>query len=239
MRHVLMSSCLVVAVAAVLVGCSDPTEGISEAQVNAPVQTAAVAPTDAEATREPASPGEPDAPVAGEPAAAGPDQSSNVAYVLTGDSVIGFEGYKVTGSHIGGFGAFDGEVTVPAEGIDAAKIDVTIDMDSTYSDDPGLTTKLKGPDFFDVERFPEARFVSTGIDKTDDGYTVTGDLTLHGVTQNISFPAQITVDREKLVAEAEFTINRMDFGIEYQGMADDLIKEKVVIRLDVEGAPGR
>lgn len=202
MRHILMSLSLFAAVAAVLTGCADPTEGISEAQVNAPEQAA---------------------------------ETSVKTYTLSDESVIGFEGYKVTGSHIGGFGAFTGSVVVPPDGIEAAHISVAIDMTSTYSDDPGLTTKLVGPDFFDVEQFPESRFESTNIEKTDDGYRVSGNLTLHGVTQNISFPAQITIDRQGLVAEAEFTINRMDFDIEYPGVAGDLIREKVVIRLDVEG----
>ena len=69
-----------------------------------------------------------------------------------------------------------------------------------------------------------------------DGYSVTGTLDLHGVTKNISFPATIEVSDDGVRAQAEFVIKRFDFGIVYPGKADDLIRDEVVIRLDLQAS---
>lgn len=201
--------------------CSDPTADLPAAEVSAPdieepeSEPAATAPEDVQTAEEP----------------------EKQKYVIGRDSVIGFEGFKVTGSHVGGFADYDGTVSLAGDDLTTGEIAVQIDMTSTYSDDPGLTDKLLGPDFFDVENYPEASFHSTKIEADGDQYRVTGNLTLHGETNSIRFPATIELRGDKLIAEAEFTINRFDFGIEYPGVADDLIKEKVLILLDIEAAP--
>ncbi|MCB1055013.1 MAG: YceI family protein, partial [Acidobacteria bacterium] len=93
----------------------------------------------------------------------------------------------------------------------------------------------KSADFFDVETYPTATFHSTGVaaGETEGTYSVTGDLTLHGVTKQITFPATIAVTDDEVSAQAEFSINRFDFDIKYPGKPDDLIREEVVIGLDI------
>src|SRR5690606_18049800 len=112
-----------------------------------------------------------------------------------------------------------------------------IDTASLVADAEKLTGHLKSEDFFDVERFPTARFVSTSIQKGGEGestHTVTGNLTLRDVTKSIAFPAKIEAEGDEVEVEAEFAINRRDFGIVYPGMPDDLIKDDVLIKLDVD-----
>jgi polyisoprenoid-binding protein YceI len=92
---------------------------------------------------------------------------------------------------------------------------------------------LKSPDFFDVARVPTATFRSTEIRAEGEGHTITGDLTLHGVTKRISFPATLAVTDAQISANAEFSINRQDFGIAYPGMPDDLIRDLVVVKLSL------
>lgn len=149
-------------------------------------------------------------------------------------STLAFVGAKVTATHDGGFKTFSGTIDVPGGDIEAAKIDVEIDMASVFTDADRLTGHLKSPDFFDVAKFPKSRFVSTSIKKNSDGTaTVTGNLTLHGVTKQISFPATISVAGDTATAKAEFGINRKDFGIVYPGKPDDLIKDDVLLKLEV------
>ena len=64
--------------------------------------------------------------------------------------------------------------------------------------------------------------------------TVQGNLTLHGVTKSISFPATVTVKDGGVSLASEFALNRRDFGINYPGMQNDLIRDEVVIKLDVK-----
>lgn len=187
-----------------LVGCGNPADGVDEAKVSAASEGSAAA-------------------VAGAKSFA----------VNAESSTIGFEGSKVTGSHAGGFKAFKGTISV-ADGKIVSPSEIEIDMESTWSDSGKLTGHLKNADFFDVPSFPTSKFVLTSIESTDGGYTVSGDLTLHGVTKGVSFPAEVNVSDSQVALKAEFFIIRSDFDIVYKGKADDLIRDEVVIRLDVK-----
>ena len=157
-------------------------------------------------------------------------------YVIQPDSTIGFVGSKVTGSHDGGFKKFSGKVSVADAAVAAAE--VKIDMDSTWSDNEKLTAHLKSPDFFDTAKFPTATFTTTDIKSTSAEKTVTGNLDLHGVNKSISFPADIQVTDNAVTVKAEFAINRKDFNINYPGKTDDLIRDNVVLKLDIKATPG-
>lgn len=159
-----------------------------------------------------------------------------VAYTITPESTLTFVGSKVTGSHDGGFKTFTGTISVPGEDLTQAQVAIEIDMNSTWSDNDGLTEHLKNADFFDVPTYPTAKFTTTAIAKTEAGYEVTGNLELHGQTKSITFPAQITMADGKVTAQAEFSINRSDWGIVYPGKTDDLIREEVVITFDLTAA---
>ena len=152
-------------------------------------------------------------------------------------SAVQWVGSKVTASHEGGFEAFEGEVHLVDGDPTASAVHVAIDTTSLWADDDKLAGHLKSEDFFDVEAHPTATFTSTSIEPAEAGYTVTGNLDLHGVTKSISFPAQITVEGDAVSVQAEFSIKRFDFGIEYPGRADDLIRDDVVIKLDLRTAP--
>lgn len=159
-------------------------------------------------------------------------------YVFTDASSVGFIGSKVTGSHEGGFKTFSGHFHV-ADGAPVGNDhQVVIDMNSTWSDNDKLTAHLKAADFFNVEEFPESRFEVTGLEKTGDGaYSISGNFTLHGQTRNITFPASVSQDGDTVMIRAEFDINRQDFGISYAGKKDDLIRDEVVIKLDLTAEP--
>ncbi|RMH17379.1 MAG: YceI family protein [Acidobacteria bacterium] len=178
-----------------------------------------------------------------EPAATGLADSdsevvSGVTYAFSPESKIEFVGSKVTGSHNGGFKSFTGEVTVVDQDPTRSKVKVEIDTTSLWADNERLTGHLKSADFFDVETYPTASFESTAITDNGDGtYTITGNLNLHGVTKEISFPATIELTDDGFTAQAEFSIKRFDFGIEYKGKADDLIRDEVLIKLDLRSAP--
>ena len=90
-----------------------------------------------------------------------------------------------------------------------------------------------------MENHPEASFESTSIEPAaEGGFTVSGNLTLHGVTKGVSFPATIEIAESGVRAQAEFFVMRFDFGLEYPGRPDDLIRDEVVIKFDLVGVPG-
>ena len=175
--------------------------------------------------------------------AADPQKSSAASsktgkqYVIRAESKIGFVGSKVTGSHNGGFKNFAGSIHV-----DAGKIvggpEVKINMASTWADNGRLEGHLKTPDFFDVANFPTSTFTVTSIENSGNEPKITGNLNLHGVTKSVSFPANIQVAADAVTVKAEFAINRKDFNINFRGMPNDLIRDNVVIKLDLKATPG-
>ena len=154
------------------------------------------------------------------------------------NSKIEFAGSKVTGKHDGGFKQFSGNIDLVASKAEESQVAIDIVMNSVYTDADGLTKHLQTGDFFEVEKYPKATFVSTKIDpdtaKGADNYTVTGDLEMRGQKKSVTFPAKITVNANEVAVNSEFSINRKDFGIVYAGKADDLIRDEVVIKLDLQ-----
>lgn len=153
------------------------------------------------------------------------------------NSTITFVGSKVTGSHECTFQKFNGTIDLVDREPTRSTVKVTIAMDSVKTDDEDLTDHLLSADFFDVDKYPESSFTSTLIAKTDKGYAMTGDFTLHGVTHSITFPADIQVTPQGVTARAEFSIKRFDWKIMYPGKADNLIRNEVLIKLDLKGEP--
>ena len=103
----------------------------------------------------------------------------------------------------------------------ASKLDVTIPVDSIITTVPKLTDELKGDKWFDVAKFPQATFTSTSVALTPSGEaTITGNLTLHGVTKPVVLHAHLLgagvnpIDKMYTVGfQASGTIKRTDFGV--------------------------
>ena len=197
---------------AALWGCNDHAEGTVAAEVT---EVAAEA-TEAAAEQPEATP---DANAAGLTANG---ENSTIAWI----------GAKITKSHPGGFNEFS--VEADTDGTTMTSIKGTIQVGSLFSDSDRLTGHLLDEDFFEVATFATVTFTSSTIEPASEGgHTVTGVLAMHGITKEISFPAQIAVGEDGTATfDAEFNINRNDWGIKYPGRPDDAIKELVVVKLD-------
>ena len=156
-------------------------------------------------------------------------------------SKLNWTGSKVTKVHPGGFKTFSGTITLVDGKAEASQVAVEIDVNSLFTDSPKLEGHLRSKDFFEVEKFPKATFTSTKIvpgGKDGATHTVSGNLTLHGVTKEISFPATITIGATEVSAKAKFSLNRKDFGIVYPGAPDDLIRDDVLIDWNIVAKRG-
>ena len=167
-----------------------------------------------------------------------PQSSSlGVKYLITPqNSRIEFVASKVTGSHNGSFKDFSGGIDYAGQP-EKGRVTVTINTASVQTDTPDLTKHLQTPDFLDVAKYPQATFTSTEIKPGGEKgatHTVTGNFQLHGVTKSIAFPATITPDADAITIESTFAINRKDFGVNYAGAANNLIRDEVVMSLHIK-----
>lgn len=157
-----------------------------------------------------------------------------VTYQLAEESQVEWNASKVTRAHDGAFPDVEGTITLVDGAPESSSVEVRIDTTTLTSDTDQLTTHLKSADFFDVEQYPEASFRSTQITPQGDGtYQVTGVLEMHGQSKEITFPATIEVEGDTVRTQAEFSIDRSDWGIDYKGAADDLIRNEVLLRFDL------
>lgn len=166
-----------------------------------------------------------------------------VTLELNGENTtVQWTGSKPTGSkHDGGFKTLSGTATVADEELLA--MEATIQIASMWSDNDKLTKHLLNADFFESQTYPESKFVSTEIreataeekagETADATHWVTGNFTLKGTTKSITFPATIKADGEAYQLDAEFDINRGQFGMDY-GLADAAIRDEVVVRLKID-----
>ena len=172
--------------------------------------------------------------------AAAPDVPGEKYLITPENSDIEFIGAKVTGKHNGSFEKFSGEINYAGQP-EKSRVRITIDIDSITTDEAKLTAHLKTPDFFDVAKFPQSTFESTEITPGGEGgatHTIKGNLTMHGVTKSITFPAKIAAAPDAITVDATFAINRKDFGINYAGASDNLIRDDVVLTLRVRATKG-
>src|SRR5437660_3599080 len=153
------------------------------------------------------------------------------------NSKVEFVAAKVTRSHNGSFKQFNGTIDLLGNSAEQSRVTIDIETGSVVTDEDQLTGHLKTPDFFDVGKYPKATFVSTKIERSTTGgatHIVSGNFDLHGVKALISFPATIQIAPDSVSVNAEFAINRKDFGILYPGKADDLIRDGVVLKVSLK-----
>lgn len=129
------------------------------------------------------------------------------------NGITGGESYNATVSFIGygpgkqHTGTISGTTsTVVESGAGVFSGDITVSMSTLSSDTEKLTEHLKTADFFDVAKYPTAKFVFTSNTDT----TATGNLTVHGVTKSVTVPFTKTASGY----ESTFTIDMSEFGIE-------------------------
>ncbi len=172
--------------------------------------------------------------------------------VDTANSKIRFTGHGVGKNHPGNFRLSSGEVMVKNNEITGGNFVIDITSLTVEQQDEMIQQKLKphllSGDFFDAEKFGEARFEITGVKPYEPGqqdssiveganFYVSGNFRLKDVTKNITFPARIDLDDNTLKGKANFDIDRTDWRMNYgndKTLGDKFISETVNIELSLE-----
>lgn len=142
----------------------------------------------------------------------------------------------------GQFTDYDGVIKFDPNDLAASKVEVTVKAASITTNMEKRDTHLKSADFLDVEKFPTLTFVSKSITKSGDAYQLTGDLTIKGVTKEISVPAEISGPVNSpmgtvLGIQASFKINRQDYGVSWNKTMDNgglIVSNDVNVEVNIE-----
>jgi polyisoprenoid-binding protein YceI len=141
----------------------------------------------------------------------------------------------------GRFGDVKGTLEIPEQG--QPKIDATINAASIDTRADQRDVHLRSADFFDVEKYPELRFTSTKVERAGDGWKLTGNLTIKGVSR----PITLTVTEEgtgvdpwgnqKIAFTATGKLNRSEYGLNWNAALETggvLVSDEIKISLDVQ-----
>jgi polyisoprenoid-binding protein YceI len=146
----------------------------------------------------------------------------------------------------GQFNDYAGTITVDPAKPESAIVEFTLKAASIDTANDNRDKDLRGPNFFDVEKFPEITFKSTKVKATGkDKYDVAGTLTIHGVAKEVTLPVQFLGfgkdpwGNEKAGFAIDTTLNRKDFGIVWNKALDNggvLLGDEVWVSINLEAA---
>ena len=151
--------------------------------------------------------------------------------------------HMVVSKTTGRFTDYSGFIDMDAEAGTVKAIEATIKTGSVNTNHEKRDAHLRNADFLDVDHYPTITFKMKSYNKTAEGFTAVGDLTLHGVTKEITLVGQYngaTKDpwgNTRAGFSAEGKLNRKDFGMVWNKTLDSgglVVGDEVQIRLDVE-----
>lgn len=136
-------------------------------------------------------------------------------------SSLAFTATQVGAFVNGKFPAWTGEIVLDPAALAVARIDIRIQTPAATANNNDVDSLLKGPNFLDVKKFPEARFVATTIVASGgDRYEARGKLTIRDITRDVVLPFALTIADDPArpgslrgTARGKLQIKRLDFGI--------------------------
>ena len=160
----------------------------------------------------------------------------------TKESVVIWKGSGVKGKHDGYAYISKGELMIENGQLMGGTVE--IDMNKTegpgHDKDNNLINHLKGPDFFDIKKFPFSTIVITKVVAMDgENKTVTGNLTIKGITHPVTFPARLKVKDGIAEADARLVIDRTKWDVRYNSgkfydnLADKTISDSIEFQIKI------
>jgi len=167
--------------------------------------------------------------------------------VDAGKSKLTWVGKKVTGEHSGIINIAEGSLTTKSNKLTGGTftIDMTSLKDTDITNPDGqqkLVGHLKSDDFFATDKHPKATFVITKITAGEkDQYTVKGNLTIKGITNEIEFPASVQIVNGQITAKAKILVDRTKFDIKFrsgnffENLGDKAIDDNFELNVELVG----
>jgi polyisoprenoid-binding protein YceI len=142
----------------------------------------------------------------------------------------------------GQFTDFTGTAHVDTANPASSKVELSIVADSINTGQQQRDDHLRSGDFFESVEFPNITFTSTDVTREGDDWTITGDLTIKGVTHSIAVPFEFTGSAQdpfgntRIGFEGAATLNRKDWGLSWNAALETggvLVSDKIKLQFDV------
>ncbi|MGV0835982.1 YceI family protein [Mycolicibacterium thermoresistibile] len=157
-------------------------------------------------------------------------------------STIGFTVRHLMVSKVRGtFDQFSGAIEVAEDGTASARAEIAVDSVNTRNEQ--RDAHIRSAEFFDVEKYPTATFVSTGLRRDGEDYLLDGGLTIKGITKPVTLSMQFNGvnpgmgQGEVAGFEASVVLNRREFGIDIDMPLETggaVVGDKVTVTLEIE-----
>jgi len=157
-------------------------------------------------------------------------------------SSINYSLRHILSKYTSSFTKLSGDITVDRDNLEKSSVTATIDVAGLTTDSEGRDKHIKGPDFFDVTKFPTATFKSKSWKKTGENtFDVTGDLTIKDVTKEVVLKTTLLgfgpgMRPGTLLSgwEATTTIKKSEFGLAGPAMLQKALGDEVAITINIE-----
>jgi polyisoprenoid-binding protein YceI len=113
----------------------------------------------------------------------------------------------------GTFTGLKGTIQFNPSELSSASFNVSVDVSTVNTGIDMRDNHLKSNEYFDAKQYPTINFVSTGVKADDNGYVMSGQLTIKGVSKNISFPFTAVSQNGGILFTGSFSISRKDFDV--------------------------
>ncbi len=142
----------------------------------------------------------------------------------------------------GTFSDFDGSVVADGKKPENSQVNFAIKTASINTGNPARDEHLRGKDFFETGTYPEITFKSTKITKRKGGFTAIGNLTMHGVTKQVSLPFTVTGPQKgfkgeyHMGIETAVALNRKEYGLVWNTIVEgtQAVGDTVTVTISME-----
>src|SRR6478735_183684 len=173
------------------------------------------------------------------------DVKEDVYRIDAEKSKLTWVGKKVTGQHSGGITLAEGSFTVKSKKVTGGSFVIDMTTITDVDKNERLVGHLKSDDFFSTEKNPKANFVITKITPVEkDQFTVKGNLTIKGITNEIEFAATIQPSGKQVTAKAKILVDRTKFDIKFrsgnffENLGDKAIEDNFELNVELVAIQG-
>ena len=150
------------------------------------------------------------------------------------ESFISYDGKHPAHNWTGISKEIQGTFELNKEDLTQSKVDLFVPVFSFDSKNANRDSNML--DVVEEYYYPYVRFISSKIEKVDDGFNVVGNLSFHGITKEFTIPVSLIQDDKRIVVESDFSIRLTDFKIRRPSLLTIKIRNQIDIKVFIVGS---